>query len=79
MPRYFFHVHYNTAQPDSDGSELANLQAAQAAAVRLCGEMIRELDGKFWDAPQWQLRVTNQDQRPLFTLTLSAEDHALIR
>ena len=75
MPRYFFHVSHHSSDPDTEGSELPNLQAAQTAAVRLCGEMIQEIDGKFWDAPLWQLRVTNQDQRLLFTLTFSAEDH----
>ncbi|MBA2590422.1 MAG: hypothetical protein H0U98_17565 [Alphaproteobacteria bacterium] len=76
MARYFFHVSHHSSQPDSDGTEFADLQAAQAAAVRLCGEMIQEIDGTFWKTPLWQLKVTDQDQRLLFTLTFSAEEHA---
>jgi len=76
MPRYFFNVSHHSSEPDTDGSEFPDIYAAQAAAVRLCGEMIREIDGKFWEAPLWQLKVTNQAKRPLFTLTFSAEEHA---
>jgi hypothetical protein len=78
MPRYFFHIFHQASQPDTEGSELSDIHAAQAAAVRLCGEMIREFDGKFWAAPLWQLRVTNNDQRLLFTLTFSAEEQAAV-
>lgn len=73
MPRYFFHLSHRASRPDTEGSELPDLQAARAAAVRLCGEIIQEIDGSFWDAPLWQLRVTDQDQQTLFTLTFSAE------
>ena len=73
MPRFFFHVFHQSSEPDSEGSELADIQAAKVAAVRLCGELIQEIDGKFWAKPYWQLQVTNVDQRPLFTLTFSAE------
>jgi hypothetical protein len=76
MPRYFFHVLHQSSQPDDEGSEFPDIHAAQAAAVRLCGEMIQEIDGKFWQAPLWQLQVNDQAQRLLFTLTFSAEEHA---
>jgi hypothetical protein len=76
MPRYFFHVAYNSSEPDTEGSELPDIHAAQVAAVRLCGEMIQEIDKTFWETPLWQLRVTDLDQRLLFTLTFSAEEHA---
>lgn len=78
MPRYFFHVSHLESEPDTEGSELSDTDAAQAAAVRLCGEMIREISPAFWDTPLWQLRVTNQDQRLLFTLTFSAEVQAAL-
>ena len=75
MPRYFFHISHHSSQQDMEGSELSDIYAAQSAAVRLCGEIIRDIDGTFWESPVWQLRVTNQDQRLLFTLTFSAEEH----
>ena len=74
MPRYFFHV--PNASPDAEGTELRDIHAAREAAVCLGGEMLRELDGKFWDAPIWQLQVADHEQRVLFTLTFSAQDAA---
>ena len=76
MPRYFFHVSHNSTHPDTEGTELSDIYAAQAEAVLLCGEMIREIDNTFWESPLWQLRVTSQDQRLLFTLTFSGEEGA---
>jgi hypothetical protein len=75
VPRYFFNVLDHPSGPDSEGSELAGPQAAREAAVRLCGEMIRELDGTFWQSPLWQLEVTDEARTPLFTLTFAAQEH----
>ena len=75
MPRYFFHVLHDGTQPDMDGHEFADIRAARMAAVRLSGEMIKEIDGKFWNAPAWHLQVTGHDRELLFTLTFSAEEH----
>ena len=75
MPRYFFDVIYPLSEPDADGSEFADIYAAQAAAVRLCGEVIRDIEAKFWDHPVWRLEVKSHDRRLLFTLTFLAEEH----
>ena len=75
MPRYFFHVFDESSEPDIDGSEFPDIHAAKMAAVRLCGELIQEIDGKFWGKPHWQLQVANADRKLLFTLTFSAEVH----
>ena len=75
MPRYFFNVVHPWPDPDEEGSEFPDIYAAQMAAVRLCGEMIKEIDGKFWEEAIWRLEVTNHDRRLLFTLTFSAEGH----
>jgi len=76
MPRYFFHVLDHSSGPDTEGTEFPDIYTAQAEAVRLCSEMIREIDGRFWEAPLWRLQVTNEVQRLLFTLTFSGEEHA---
>ena len=75
MPRYFFNVVAPLPDPDDDGSELSDIYAAQEAAVHLCGEMLKEIDGKFWEDPIWRLEVSGYDFRRLFTLTFSAEEH----
>lgn len=75
VPRYFFHVLDRSAEPDRDGSEFPDIYAAQEAAVRLCGELIREMDGRFWEEPTWRLQVTSHDNEPLLTFTFSVEEH----
>ena len=75
MPQYFFHVVSPAPEPDEEGFELPDVYAAQMAAVRLCGEMVKEIDGKFWEDPIWRLEVRSSDNRLLFALTLSAEGH----
>jgi hypothetical protein len=79
MPRYFFHVSRHDSRPDNDGSYLPDIHAAKAAALRLCGELIQEIDESFWTGPQWELRVTNDQQTLLFTLSFSGEDAADVR
>ena len=75
MPRYFFHVVHPSSERDTDGHEFPDIYAAQAAAVRLCGEIIQEIDGRFWENPVWRLEVRSQQSRLLFTLTFTAEEH----
>jgi hypothetical protein len=75
LPRYYFNVRHNTAESDGEGSELADIQAARLAAVRLSGELIQELDHSFWDSPDWRLEVTDAGQNTLFTLTFCAKEH----
>lgn len=64
MPRYFFNV--NSGQgarrpelPDRDGTVLAGPEAARAEAVVFAGEMLKELDGAFWEGTDWSMRVTD--------------------
>jgi len=74
----FFSRLPSASDPDTEGTELPDIHAAQAAAMRLCGEMIQEIDASFWKSPLWQLQVTDQTHRLLFTLTFSAEEHAAL-
>jgi hypothetical protein len=40
------------AQLDSEGTELRDIYAAQEEALRLSGELLREMDGKFWNGEE---------------------------
>jgi len=75
VPRYFFNVLDRSAEPDLEGSEFPDIYAAQVAAVRLCGEIIKEMDGKFWEDSTWGLTVTSHDNKLLLTFTFSVEEH----
>ena len=51
MSRYF-PISMTAAQLDSEGTELRDIYAAQEEALRLSGELLREMDGKFWNGEE---------------------------
>jgi hypothetical protein len=74
MPRYFFHVYDGSSDRDEEGTELPDVYAAQNEAIRLSGELLREIGGKFWDGTVWSLEVTDEAGHILFILRFSAEE-----
>lgn len=74
MPRYFFHVTDGYSAPDLDGTELPDIYTAQALAIRMTGELLRDMGAKFWNGTQWKLEVAEERGRILFTLHFSAEE-----
>jgi hypothetical protein len=60
MPRYFFHVHDGKDMPDNVGTNFPNDEAAENEAVVLAGEMLKELDGDFWNESNWRLEVLDE-------------------
>ena len=73
MPRYFFHVHDGFSTRDTDGSDLPDIFSAQAEAIRLSGELLREMGTKLWDGMEWSLTVTDENEGALFILRFSAD------
>ena len=74
MPLYFFHVYDGTPSLDLEGSELPDIYIAQAQAIRMSGEIMRDLGAKFWDGEDWRLEVTDAEGRTLFIVRFSAEE-----
>jgi hypothetical protein len=79
VSRYHFHVVDGSAQVDEEGTELADVNAAKAEAVRLAGEVLRDTaHGDIWALEEWKLVVNDspspESDRTYFTLTLSATD-----
>ena len=75
MPRYFFHVTDGAYEPDEVGTELPDIYAAQAEAVRASAGMLRDVGSRFWNVAEWTMVVSDDAQRPLFTLRVSGEEH----
>jgi hypothetical protein len=75
MPRYFFDVYDSYSDLDPEGTELPDIYAAQAEAIRASGEMLRDLGAKFWDGTEWKMIVKDETGRPLFTLRFAAQEH----
>lgn len=74
MPRYFFHIIDGRDVRDEDGTELADIYVAQTEAIRLSGELLRDMGGRFWDGTGWRLEVEDERAQVLFVLHFAAEE-----
>jgi hypothetical protein len=73
MPRYYFHVRDGKEIPDTEGSVLADADAARAEAIVLSGAMLKDLGGQFWSNGEWQIRVVDEAGNKVCALTFSAD------
>jgi hypothetical protein len=71
MARYFFNVYDGLDLPDDTGTELPDIAAVRAAAVRAAGEAIRDLGDRFWRIKEWRLDVTDDQGRQVLSLNFS--------
>ena len=71
MPRCFFHVRNGTILIDTEGTELPDLETARIEAVKLAGEMLKDVAETFWSGEFWDLTVTDARDLVLFTLNFS--------
>jgi hypothetical protein len=74
MPRYFFHFHDGTDQPDDTGTELASAKDAREQAVVFMGERLRDLDGDFWSEGEWRIRVVDEAGATVCAIRASGKD-----
>jgi hypothetical protein len=74
MPRYFFHTADGVRNPDTDGIELGDDDAAQLEAVRYAGEALRWQPKELRKRGQWRVEVTGEDGALLFTVITVAVD-----
>ena len=72
MPRYFFHLHNGSEQPDREGSDLADMGQVRSEAVRLSSKVLRDMDERFWGHPEWTLTVTDETGAELLGLRVLA-------
>ena len=70
MPRYFFNLDSLPDPVDEVGTVLTGPEQARSAAVIYAGEMLRDIDGDFWSAPEWWLRVTQEQGATVCVLTV---------
>jgi hypothetical protein len=73
MPRYFFHVYHERAEPDAVGEELPDKYAAWHEATKTAGQILESIDGKLGPECEWRMEVTDEFQNPLFILRINAE------
>ncbi|WOH56103.1 MULTISPECIES: DUF6894 family protein [Bradyrhizobium] len=60
MTRFFFHVHNGISVFDDVGLELPDIEAAEAAAIELFGEILNDgPDGPLWQKNTWRVEVSD--------------------
>ncbi len=70
MPRYFFNIEGGLyAEPDT-GIDLKGAEQARSAAVIWAGEVLRDIDGRFWGGPEWRLHVTDEQGATVCMLSI---------
>jgi hypothetical protein len=74
MPRFFFNVHDGAGHPDCDGTELPDIPAARAYAVRYFGDLLRGDPCAFWNGEEWKMEVTDESGLLLFSLHFHGVD-----
>lgn len=75
MPRFHFHVLDGTSLADEEGTELVDIDAAKAEAVKLAGAVLRDcVHSDIWALETWKLLVNDSSSpesgRTYFSLTL---------
>lgn len=71
MPQYFFHVDGERQYVDTDGVELADLEAAKKEALRIFGELITgDALGDIWSVGEWVMTAADETARELFSIRL---------
>jgi hypothetical protein len=68
MARYFFHTQDGVCYPDEHGTELPDLHAARAVAIRTLGEILRDAPKIFEAEMSLRLLVTDEHRLALFSL-----------
>lgn len=71
MPHFRFNVYDGVALPDLSGRDFADLAEAQAEALRLAGELMRDGATARRLGGDWRIEVADETGRVLFRLDLS--------
>ena len=70
MPRYFFNLEGLPDPDDRIGTVLKGPEQARAEAVIAAGEMLKDTNARFWNAPEWRLHVTDEQGATVCVLTV---------
>ena len=66
--RYFFHIHHADRDLDEVGTELPDIDAAQAAAASLAQRLLLDDAERFWSTTTWSLEVKDETGTTVFAL-----------
>jgi hypothetical protein len=74
MPRYFLRVPDGRYAGASDlGIDLADQEAAEAEAIRVCGDLVRGVSLDLKENTDWRIELLDESRKPVFRIRLLAE------
>lgn len=71
---YFFHVRHGRFEPDEGGRQVPSRKEARREALKLVGDMLAKTGTDRWDGNEWQMFVTDENDRVTCTISVSVED-----
>ena len=79
MTRYFFHRTDGGFDPDTDGTELGDLDAARVEAVRFAAATVKDRPDFVWDGKDFRIEVTDETGLLLCTVVVLGIDAPAVR
>jgi len=73
MPRYYFNIFHDRAQPDYEGEELPDHYAAWQEATTTAGRILQGLDGRLRPGKEWRMEVTDEFANAIYVIRVNAE------
>ena len=74
MPLYFFNRMDGKIEPDTEGSELADLDSARNEAIVFLGQSIKDYPGMLKNTGELRVEVTGEDGALLTTVIVHCID-----
>lgn len=79
VPLFRFSVQEGSQRPEMDMIELPDMRTAKSEAVILAGNMLKDIDGAFWQDSHWRLEVTTEDGLVLLTIDVDGAQSPAVR
>jgi len=71
MPRYYFHLEDHPSDPDPEGTELVDVNAARREAMRYAAELLRTLEADhFVQHGPVLIRVTDENEQKIAVIEI---------
>ncbi len=79
MTRYYFHRTDGGFDPDTEGTELPDLDAARVEAVRYAAGTVRDHPDYVWDGNDFRIEVTDEGGLLMCTIVILGIDAPAVR
>ena len=79
MPRYFFHRTDGGFDPDTEGTELPDMEVARVEAVRYAAGTMRDRPDYVWDGKDFRIEMTDEAGILLCTVVVLGIDAPAMR